>query len=96
MVQPLRHKTTENYDNNGKGWYFRFHYDNKTSFRYILSITLTSMGQFNIHVYNKIRTVTERTNLMLDTFLAEYTQQAFTHASRIFHRMCRMQVNKSA
>ena len=26
-------------DNNGKGWYFRFDDDNKTSNKYILSIT---------------------------------------------------------
>ena len=32
----LRHTTTENYDNNGKGGYFRFDDDNNMSYRYIL------------------------------------------------------------
>ena len=40
--------------------------------------------------------VTERTNYTLDTLSTEYTQQAFKHASGIFHRMCQMQVSKSA
>ena len=35
----LRHTTTEKYDNNGKGGYFRFDDDNNMSYRYILSIT---------------------------------------------------------
>ena len=35
----LRHTTTEKYDNNGKGGYFRFGDDNNMSYRYILSIT---------------------------------------------------------
>ena len=37
----LRHTTTEKYENNGKGGYFRFDDDNKMSYRYILSITYT-------------------------------------------------------
>ena len=36
----LRHTTTEKYENNGKGGYFRFDDDNNMSYRYILSITL--------------------------------------------------------
>ena len=36
----LRHTTTEKYENNWKGGYFRFHDDNNMSYRYILSITL--------------------------------------------------------
>ena len=32
------------YDNNGKGWYFRFDDDNNMSYKYILSITWTEMG----------------------------------------------------
>ena len=48
----LRHKTTEKYDNNGKGWYFQFDDDNKMSYKYILSITWTEMGQLN--TYNPI------------------------------------------
>ena len=39
--------------------------------------------------------VTKKIN-MLDTLSIEYTQHAFTHGSRIFHRMCSMQVNKPA
>ena len=35
------------YDNNGKGGYFRFDDDNNISYRYILSITNTEMGQLN-------------------------------------------------
>ena len=35
----LRHTTTEKYDNNGKGGYFRFDDDNKMGYGYILSIT---------------------------------------------------------
>ena len=41
----------EKYDNNGKGGYFRFEVDNM-SYRYILSITYTEMGQLN--TYNPI------------------------------------------
>ena len=36
----LRHTTTEKYEKNGKGGYFRFDVDNNMSYRYILSITL--------------------------------------------------------
>ena len=32
-----------------KGLYFRFDYDNKMNYKYILSITKTWMGQFNIY-----------------------------------------------
>ena len=39
----------EKYDNNGNGGYFRFDDDNKMSYRYILSITYTEMGQLNIY-----------------------------------------------
>ena len=45
----LRHTTTEKYDNNGKGGYFRFDDDNIMSYRYILSITYTEMGQLNTY-----------------------------------------------
>ena len=48
----LRHTTTEKYDNNGKDGYFRFDGDNNMSYRYILSITYTEMGQLN--TYNPI------------------------------------------
>ena len=37
------------YDNNGKGWYFRFDGDNNMSYKYIISITGTEMGQLNTH-----------------------------------------------
>ena len=48
----LRHTTTEKYDNNGKGGYFRFDDDNNMSYRYIFSITYSEMGQLN--TYNPI------------------------------------------
>ena len=48
----LSHTTTEKYDNNGKGGYFRFDDDNNMSYKYILSITLAKMGQLN--TYNPI------------------------------------------
>ena len=40
------------YDNNGKGGYFRFDGDYNMSYRCILSITYTEMGQLN--TYNPI------------------------------------------
>ena len=39
MVQPPEAHNKEKYDNNGKDWYFRFDYDNKIRYKYILSIT---------------------------------------------------------
>ena len=45
----LRHTTTEKYDNNGKGGYFRFDDDNTMGYRYTLSITSTEMGQLNTY-----------------------------------------------
>ena len=39
----------EKYNNNGKGGYFRFDDDNNMSYRYILSITYTEMGQLNTY-----------------------------------------------
>ena len=48
----LRHATTEKYDNNGKGGYFRFDDDNNISYKHILSIAYTEMGQLN--TYNPI------------------------------------------
>ena len=42
----------EKHDNNGKGGYFRFDDDDNMSYRYILSITYTEMGQLN--TYNPI------------------------------------------
>ena len=35
------------YDSYGWGWYFRFHDDNNMSYRYILSIIQTEIGQLN-------------------------------------------------
>ena len=43
-----RHTTTEKYDNNGTGGYFRFDDDNNMSYS-ILSITYTEMGQLNTY-----------------------------------------------
>ena len=48
----LRHTATEKFDNNGKDGYIRFDDDNNMSYRYILSITYTEMGQLN--TYNPI------------------------------------------
>ena len=45
----LRHTTTIKYDNNGKGWYFRFDGENKMSYRYILSIIEALICQLNIY-----------------------------------------------
>ena len=45
----LSHTTTEKYDNNGKGGNVRFYDDNNMSYRSILSITYTEMGQFNTY-----------------------------------------------
>ena len=45
----LRHTTTEKYENYGKGGYFRFDDDNNMSYRYILSVTYTLMGQLNTY-----------------------------------------------
>ena len=35
----LKHKTTEKYDSNGKGGYFRFDDDNSMGYEYTLSIS---------------------------------------------------------
>ena len=48
------------------------------------------------HIVKEIRKVTEINNYILDKFPTEYTEQAVTHASRIFHFMCSMQVSKSS
>ena len=37
------------------------------------------------YIWKKTRKVTEKTNYILDTHSTKYTQQVFTHASRIFH-----------
>ena len=37
-ITTSRHSTTEKYDNNWKGWHYRFHDDNPMSYRYILAI----------------------------------------------------------
>ena len=37
------------YDNNGKGWYFRFDVDNKMSYQYYPVDHLNWMGQFNTY-----------------------------------------------
>ena len=48
----LRHTTTEKYESNGKDGYFRFDDYNNMSYKYILSIPYTEMGQLN--TYNPI------------------------------------------
>ena len=52
MWQTSKTHNHGNYDNNGKGGYFRFDDDNNMSYRYILSITYNEMGQLNS--YNPI------------------------------------------
>ena len=52
MKQTSQTHDHEKYDNNGKGWYFRFDDDNNMSYKYILSMTWTEMGQLN--TYNPI------------------------------------------
>ena len=47
------------------------------------------------HNAKKIRKVTVIINYIFDTLPTEYSQQAFTHASGIFHCVGSMQVNKS-
>ena len=39
MIQPPQAHNHGKYGNYGKGWYFRFHDDNKMSYEYIISIT---------------------------------------------------------
>ena len=90
---------------NGKIWYFRFDDDNKLS--YISSQSPTFEWASSTHktaqIVKKIRKVIERINYILDTIIyildtlrTEYTQQAFAHASGIFHCMWSMEVSKSA
>ena len=47
----------------------------------------TSLTHTASHIAKKIKNVAERVNYILDTLSADYTQQAFTHAFRIFHRI---------
>ena len=57
------------------------------------------MGNFNAYtpyIAKKIRKATEITNYILDTLSTKHTQKAFRQASKIFLRMCSMQVSKSA
>ena len=68
-----------------------------TRYKYILSITQTSTGQFD--TYNdtkKTKKASEITNYILDALSTEYTQQAFANASRIFHGINSVHVNNSA
>ena len=45
-----------------------------------------SLAHTTPHIVKKIGKVIKRTSYILDTLSIEYTQQAFTHSSRIFHR----------
>ena len=83
-VQPPQAHSHEKYENN---WYFRFENDNTMSYKYILSITWTwsaSLTDTAPHIVKKIKKVAERTDYILGILSTEYTQQAFTHAYRIF------------
>ena len=74
----LRRTTTEKYDNNGNGGYVRFDDDNNMSYRYIISITYTEMGQLNIYnpIYCNEKKVIDRSSSMLNT-LSQDTLQTF-------------------
>ena len=76
MVQPPQTHTHKQYDNTGKGWYFRFDYgDNKMSYKYIPSITYTwtvSWTHTVPFILKKISKVIDRTNCILDTLSTEY------------------------
>ena len=63
----LRHTTMEKYDNNGKGWYIRYDDNNNMSYKCMLSITWTEMGQLNTTPYIFMTKVIKRTNSMLET-----------------------------
>ena len=49
MQQTSQAHTHGKYDNNGKGGYFRFDDVNNMTYRYILSITCTEIGQLNTY-----------------------------------------------
>ena len=52
----------------------------------------TSSTHTTPHIAQKCGNLTNRTDYILDTLSVKYTQQAFSYVSRIFHRMCSMQV----
>ena len=58
-----------------------------------LKVEWASLTHSTTHSAKKIRTVNKRTNYILYTLPTEYNKQASTHASRIFHHMCSMQVS---
>ena len=66
MLQISQAHSHGKYDNNGWGWYFWFDDDNDMSYRYILSITSTEIGQ--LYTYKPIWQwkVIDRTGSMLD------------------------------
>ena len=72
--------------------------DDEMSYRYIILnlIIYNPVQHIQPHILRKIRKATKIINYILDTLSIEYTQHVFTHASRISHRMCSMQVSKSA
>ena len=75
---------------------FRCYDDNKLYYKCILLFTVTGMGQHNthnLHITKKTRKITESIKYILDALPTDYTQQAFTHASGIFHHMSSMQVS---
>ena len=49
-----RHTTTENYDNYGIYWYFRFDGDKMMSYKYILPITSTGMYNLNSFAWHDL------------------------------------------
>ena len=95
----LKHTRTEKIWKKGNGRYFRL--DDDT--RWVTNISSrsskpkwTSLTHTTPYIATKIRKVTERTKYIWYTLTMEYNQQAFTHASRMFHHMCSMKVSKSA
>ena len=80
----LRHTTTEKYDNNGKGGYFRFDDDNNMSYRYILSITCTEMGQLITYNHNRASDRIQFLGLAINEFM-----NWNSHASKIPNKISR-------
>ena len=85
----IRHTTTENYNNNVKGWYFLF--DDDISVTYAFQFVLFLFAPFKLIMLTKVLCtsisprceVTEGTNNIVDTLSTEYNQRAFTDFSTL-------------
>ena len=71
----VRFTTTGKYDSDGKRWYFRFDYDDKTNYSWTPTIA---------YFTKKNKKVTERTKQTIDILSAEYTPHAFTDARSVY------------